>query len=153
MEGPTVYPHAGLEDWIRKNQLRPGRKKFIRIPVVVRFGDEHRLAVREAFLGVMKKKRTDEPLWLTLDDTRLGVSLMDHLQSKCPRERPRAIQSYPAMIYCHIWLEGTIEPSSDIPVMHYKKKKKNFIFVIRKVGECFDPQDFPASKLKIFVER
>ena len=89
-DGPAVADPAAVLAW-----LEAERGRRVQLPVRVRFDDEHRLAVAAATLG------PDAPgaLALKLDDTAMGIALIDQLRTRCP-----------AGPTCTVWLEGTWGP-------------------------------------------
>ncbi|MFZ5479774.1 MAG: hypothetical protein ACOZNI_23620 [Myxococcota bacterium] len=88
-DGPSVADPAALLAW-----LEAGKGRLVQLPVVVAFDDKHRLGVARAWVG------DDEVgLRLHLDDTAMGVALIDHLRRDCPKGPT-----------CAVWLEGTWGP-------------------------------------------
>jgi len=92
--GPGVDQPAELENWIQEVRAKPGEERLlVRIPVVA-FMDEHRLQISSAFLGVSAD--ASNHIALRLDDSALGISLIDRLRQRCPEDRRP----------CVIWVEG-----------------------------------------------
>ncbi|MDP2304938.1 MAG: hypothetical protein Q8P18_02810 [Pseudomonadota bacterium] len=86
-DGPAVADPAAVLTW-----LDAGRGRRVQLPVVVQFDDQHRLAVTGASIGA-------GGVPLKLDDTAMGIALIDQLRTLCPPG--------PA---CTVWLEGTWGP-------------------------------------------
>lgn len=91
-DGPAVDPAAPLLAW-----LSAGRGRVVQLPVTVAFDDEFRLGVARAWVGP-----ESGGLRLKLDDTAMGVSLLDRLRAACPPGPT-----------CRVWLEGTWGPLMD----------------------------------------
>jgi hypothetical protein len=135
-EGPTIQPASQLLSWLEKNARdEAGNRRIFRLPVVVRFEDEHRLALGPAYIGVSEASLGSDRVALALDDTGLKVSLLDQLNQRCTR---------PATV-CALWLEGYWGPlvqagsSSDPP-----DGDKTHPFAVLAVGELIDPTDVPS---------
>lgn len=88
-DGPFADDPAALLAWLQ------GRKGLVQLPVVVAFDDEHRLGIVRAWVGASEAAG----LKLKLDDTAMGVALLDHLRTACPPGPT-----------CEVWLEGTWGP-------------------------------------------
>lgn len=92
--GPNIGASDDLEKWAQRLGRKPaGKRRRVRIPVVVHF-DEHRLAWNRAFLSGSTKTRGG--LSLRLDDSALGISLLDRLREQCAADEPS----------CLVWVEG-----------------------------------------------
>lgn len=101
--GPSVHSSSLLLTWLAKNaKTAHGKRQRVRIPVVV-FFDDYRLDVSGAFLGVSPDDPND--IALVLDDSALGISLVERLRERCPADQPS----------CVIWVEGYWGPLVDIP--------------------------------------
>lgn len=75
--GPTLRPSARLLEWLhREAAAQPGQRRRFRLPVVVRINPRWELL--EAYIGV-DAAPGPEPIELSLDDTLMGVSLMDSI--------------------------------------------------------------------------
>ncbi len=81
--GPRITPTAELLAWLQ-TPAQPRRR--IRLPVVVEFDE---LGIRDCFVG-----DDDDRLAIRIDDTALGISLVDRLRGDHPGGR------------CVVWLEG-----------------------------------------------
>ena len=93
--GPPIQPPGPLLEWLGKVKDAPGPRKLLRLPVVVRFEDEYRLAFGDAVVGVSEAAFDDgQALHVKLDDTGMGVALLTTLKGLCPGAT------------CAVWLEG-----------------------------------------------
>lgn len=90
VDGPAIADSDALLAWLSANKGRT-----LQLPVVVAFDDEHRLAVKRASLGALQ---------LRLDDTSMGVGILDRLRAACP----------PGPLECAVWLEGRWGPVMEI---------------------------------------
>ena len=101
--GPSIHSSSALLAWLAKNEKQAnGMRRRVRIPVVV-FFDDYRLDVSGAFLGVSPDDPSD--IALDLDDSALGISLIERLRERCPADQPS----------CVIRVEGYWGPLVDIP--------------------------------------
>lgn len=91
-EGPPIADAAALLGW-----LEGTGKRRVRLPVVVAFEP---LGVRRAWVGNGGAEPPEGALLLKLDDTAMGVALLDHLRRACGE----------AAATCAVWLEGTWGP-------------------------------------------
>jgi hypothetical protein len=84
-----------LFDWIAKNaKASDGTRRRFRLPVIVSFTDSKGPAIRS---GVVRLSERDfDYVTFALDDTALGVPLIERLQERCPQTEGN----------CAIWLEG-----------------------------------------------
>jgi len=93
--GPPLSPAGPLLEWLEGVKAAAGPRKLLRLPVVVRFEDDYRLALSEAVVGVSEAAFDDaEALRLKLDDTGMGVSLLEAVKRLCTG------------LSCAVWLEG-----------------------------------------------
>lgn len=96
VSGSPIEPAENLLRWLNEESLTAdGQRRLLRLPVVVYFEDSYRLALGESFIGTSASKR-DNSLFLSLDDTSMGISLLSTLQDLCPESDS----------YCAVWLEG-----------------------------------------------
>jgi len=101
--GPDVDSPTEIAKWIQGVRSKPGDERpLVRIPVVA-FMDEHRLQISSAFLGVSPD--ASNHIALRLDDSALGISLVDRVRRHCPGD-PRS---------CVIWVEGYWGPLIGLP--------------------------------------
>ncbi|MSQ03712.1 MAG: hypothetical protein EXR71_17800 [Myxococcales bacterium] len=77
-DGP-VWSDPGVVAWLEGSQ-----RAMLRVPVVVQFGDEFRLGIGGAWLGDSDGNAPEGAVLLTLDDSQMGVALLDHLRKHCP---------------------------------------------------------------------
>jgi len=96
VDGPTIDPPAKLLEWLEKTAAaEPSRR--IRLPVVVRFTNQHRIGLDGGHIGVSAAV-TPDAIQVSLDDTAMGISLLDRVRGACPDEKETS---------CAVWLEGT----------------------------------------------
>jgi len=125
-DGPT------LDDPGLRGQLAASSGRLLRLPVVVEFDDEYRLAVRRAWLGTGAADPAPSALQLKLDDTSMGVSLLDSLRAACP-PGPR----------CAVLVDATWGPVlSGMPALPSVGPARDTVAVRRFVG--LQPVGTPA---------
>ncbi|MFN3200584.1 MAG: hypothetical protein ACE366_19450 [Bradymonadia bacterium] len=114
VDGPSIEPET-LKAWLEK-EVKPSQQ--IKLPIVITL---EVLGVRSAMVSG-DPSGASKGMPIKLDDSTMGISLMDHLRSKCPKDAK----------VCGIWIEGlwgglmaglSADPSSTL--------------VIRKVGDVF----------------
>lgn len=77
-DGP-VWSDPTILTW-----LEGSKRAMLRLPVVVEFSDEYRLGVGRAWLGDHDGNAPEAAVLLKLDDSQMGVALLDHLRKHCP---------------------------------------------------------------------
>src|SRR5262245_37358401 len=83
VEGPAIHPAGPLRDWLDKNaQTAAGRRQLFRLPVVIRFDDQHRLGISGAYVGVSEQDIGEDALALKLDDSGMGVDLLSQVRER-----------------------------------------------------------------------
>ncbi len=92
IDGPTL----DAPDLLAILGAPSGAHRALRLPVVVDFQDEHRLGIHAAWLGVLADAAPPGALLLRLDDSGLGIALLDQLRAACPPGRT-----------CAVWIECT----------------------------------------------
>lgn len=95
-DGPSIADPAALLAWL--DTTKAGRR-LVQLPVVVEFGP---LGVQRAWIGNVAGAPADGAAMLKLDDTAMGVPLLDHLRRVCPTPT------------CAVWLEGTWGPVMEV---------------------------------------
>lgn len=83
VDGAALSDDAALLAWLEASD-----GKALRLPVALTFDDEYRLAIQTAQVGGVALK---------LDDTAMGVGVLDQVRTLCPKGEPG----------CTVWLEGT----------------------------------------------
>lgn len=121
VNGPPIDPPEALLEWLETTASAEPRPR-IRLPVVVRFKDQHRLGLDGGHIGV-SPAATPAEIKVTLDDTAMGISLLDRVREACPA---------PTETSCAVWLEGT-----------WGGGPSHQIRVLRLVG--LNPPDPPAG--------
>ncbi len=122
--GHALTPASALKAWLEKNARQGDRRTRFKVPVVVRSKDGFALGYTEAFVGTSTAGAGGDKLSLALEDTALGISLLDRLRSKCPKGARS----------CAIWLEGHWGPL--VPAGPTGGTKSgSHPFAVRHVGE------------------
>ena len=86
--GPAILPAAAMLAWLEREGAASTRPR-LKVPVVVRFGDVHRLEIGDAWIGVDTGGPAPEnAVHLELDDTGLGIALIDTARKLCPAGQP-----------------------------------------------------------------
>lgn len=98
--GPALAPSKDLLAWLEAHKTTR-----IRLPVVIRFKDEYRMNWGAITIGTALGTPAADAIHLKLDDTRMGVGLMDRLVDEVPE----------ADAGCVRWLEGTWGAAMDGP--------------------------------------
>lgn len=124
--GSKIKPTKPLVEWLEKEA---GARRKVRLPVVIEFEDAHRLAVGRAFVGVTAADAESDPLFLHLDDTTLGISLMDRLRSRFPKD----------VLSAAFWIEGYW--GSPLPSDLLPSRGDRRPFTVRKLGERIGPNE------------
>lgn len=96
VDGPPIDPPAELLEWLEATAAAQPRKR-IRLPVVVRFGDAHRIRLDGGHIGV-SPAALPGAIQVALDDSAMGISLLDRVRDACPDQKQTV---------CAVWLEGT----------------------------------------------
>jgi hypothetical protein len=96
VDGPPIDPPDALLKWLETTASADPRPR-IRLPVVVRFRDQHRLGLDGGHIGV-SPAALPGVITVTLDDSAMGVSLLDRVRDACPDSNETV---------CPVWLEGT----------------------------------------------
>ena len=96
VDGPPIDPPAALLEWLEKTASAEPRPR-IRLPVVIRFRDAHRLGLDGGHIGVSPVV-TPDAIQVSLDDSSMGIALLDRVRDACPDEKETQ---------CAVWLEGT----------------------------------------------
>ncbi len=131
--GLALEPADRLLDWL-EDTIEPARAT-IRLPIVVRFEDEHRLGWGAVTVGT-----AGDALHVQLDDGALGEPLLDRLAADCPREAES----------CSLWMEGywgaLVEmPELDLPGHEPEGPKRHPFAVLKVLGPVSEGD--PAAAL------
>lgn len=89
VDGPA-YADPDVLAWLERSQ-----RAMLRVPVVVEFTDEYRLGVGRAWIGTTDADAGPDAIFLKLDDSQMGVALLEPLRQSCPPGRR-----------CAVWVEG-----------------------------------------------
>lgn len=96
VDGPTIEPPDKLLAWLDSTAAGEPRRR-VRLPVVVHFTSSHRIGLDGGHIGV-SPAIAPGAIRVSLDDTAMGVSLLDRVRDACPDEKQTD---------CAVWLEGT----------------------------------------------
>jgi hypothetical protein len=88
--GVALVPAADLVRWLAEQKRDIGKPVKLRLPVTLIFKDTNQLGIANATIG----SAADAPS-VKLDDSALGVGIMDRIHGKCP-----------GATTCAVWLEG-----------------------------------------------
>lgn len=88
--GPALTPSADLLSWLEGPVKSASPRKRLRIPVVVSFEDEFRFGWGPIFLGT-SPDGGDSAIHLSLDDTAMGVGLLDTLVDTVPKDQDSCV--------------------------------------------------------------
>ncbi|MEH2191291.1 MAG: hypothetical protein V7K98_01300 [Nostoc sp.] len=145
--GPAIKPSAQLLDWLNQEaNTASGSKRRLRLPVFIHFEDSYRLAIGDSFIGVSDVDRHNNPIFLSLDDTSMGVSLLTKVRDICPNSASS----------CGVWLEGywgalidfNLPGLSDLR----EEKAKKWPFTVLEVHGLITKQVGDNHEIKIFIE-
>ncbi len=135
--GPKIKPTPQLLEWLEKEA---GSRKRIRIPVVIQFQDSYRLAIGRAFVGVAEADAESDPLFLHLDDSTMGIALIDTVRFRFPKDAQSAA----------VWLEGHWGPA--LPAAFLPPRGDRKPFTLRSVGEIIDPGSLRSEDARALIE-
>lgn len=128
--GPPIQPTQSLLQWLNQ-EASPSRRR-VQLPVVIRFEDAYRLAIRSAAVGVSEGESSPGAISLRLDDSTMGMSLLSTLNYRLPK----TVDS------CVVWLEGlwgpaiqTSEPETSAPWPFTVTGVREFVDANAKSGE------------------
>jgi hypothetical protein len=96
VDGPPIEPPDQLLKWLETTASAEPRPR-IRLPVVVRFSNQHRIGLDGGHIGV-SPAALPGVISVTFDDTSMGISLLDRVRHACPEATETT---------CAVWLEGT----------------------------------------------
>ncbi len=145
--GPPIRPARILLDWLNGHgRSVQGNLVPLRIPVVVRFADANRLSIRDAFIGAPGSRPGEDTIFLFLDDTGLGISLLSRLQSLFPG----------GVTSCAVWLEGhwgrlVDLPGEPEPADVALGSDRRWPFAVLAPPEIVQSPSPPEQELTIFV--
>lgn len=142
--GPKIKPTRQLLDWLNKKaKMISGRRRRIRLPVVIRFEDSFRLSIRDAFVGVSGAYPNKDMLLLSLNDAALGIPLLSRLRDSCSTKRN----------WCAVWLEGLWGPLIELKQPEQEKEDlTEWLFSVLKVGKLVEKKLGHDKDVRIFIE-
>ena len=136
--GPTIDAKAGapaepLRAFFEANQkTAAGQRRLFRVPVALRFEDPSRLAIAAAFVGARLPAAGEDALALQLDDSALGVPLLEQVGRACPKDQPS----------CAVWLTGHWGALVDGPALPESPEAagpRRWPFAVVRVGAAVEP--------------
>lgn len=71
------------------------KRRLWRIPVIVELDGDWRRLIRSAYIGVVADLATEDRIYLSMEDSALGVSLAERMNQYCPNEH-----------VCRLWVAG-----------------------------------------------
>ena len=125
--GPASQPAAELRAWLSEQEARDP-KPMLRLPVVLSFAADTLPSIERAWIGVLPQAPEGAVL-LRLDDSALGVSLLDRARELCA----------PGATTCALWLDGT--PGSLLPLLLPAVPGAPPVFAVRGVHGLIAPGD------------
>ncbi|BAZ32202.1 hypothetical protein NIES4074_47040 [Cylindrospermum sp. NIES-4074] len=146
--GLTIQPSSVLLDWLN-NQVKTssGSRKQLRLPVVIHFQDSYRLAIGDAFVGTSDTDLNKDAIFLSLDDSAMGISLLSRLRNICPQTANT----------CAVWLEGYWGSLLELELSDFSLLGENqaeitkWPFAVLKVQELVK-QPEQGEEMRVFVE-
>ena len=144
VEGPPIHPSGKLLEWLNgSTRTASGARKLIRLPVVIRFADEYRLALGPAFIGASESQLGPDPVALALDDGGMGRSLLDTMRRRCPDDA----------LGCAVWLEGLWGPLVEAgPEAGQARRAGGWPFAVLRALQLVDGQAAAAADLRVLVQ-
>jgi|GEM_PF-1633688 len=147
LPGIPIKPRLDALAWLDDNNITLGDyRRYFKIPVTIRFENEYRLHIFQAVIGVHSSNFDNQVIYLSLDDSAMGISLIDHLRHNCEVSNQT----------CAVWLEGywgkLIEDLSQeiAEPTTLSLEQKKFPFAVRRFGGLISESDNPAI---IYVEK
>jgi hypothetical protein len=145
--GPAIKPSTQLLDWLNKEaKTASGSNKRLRLPVVIHFEDSYRLAIGNSFIGTSDADRDQNTIFLSLDDSSMGVSLLSKVTDICPKTTNS----------CALWLEGYWGSliNLNIPGLSELRedKGKKWPFTVREVHGLIQQEAGHNQEIKVFIE-
>lgn len=120
------------------NWLEEHKNSKLIIPVLISF-DEYKLKITEANIYPGSHSKIESSLSLQLQDSPMGISLLDNLMQICPKDQGDI---------CLVYLEGTWGPiSSPIQAIHDSSTSesatapKTWPFIVYKVRKDFSEEN------------
>lgn len=102
--GPPIQPTHELLHWLERNvKGADGKRRRLRLPVVVSLGEPYPLGLGRACVGISLESSNE--IALTLDDSALGISLLERVRTLCVDNG----------VSCALWLEGYWGPLLERP--------------------------------------
>ena len=143
----TIKPTIQLLSWLNEQgNTSAGLRKRLLLPVVIRFEDSHRLAISDAFIGVIDANTDKDTLFLSLDDTGMGISLLMKLRGICPKSATS----------CVVWLEGywgsLVELDGAEPPAPKKEEGIKWPFSVLQVHQFVAKQTELGEAVTVFIE-
>ena len=147
--GPPIKPSSQLLNWLNHEaQTASGSRKRLRLPVVIHFQDSYRLALGDSFIGTSDHNRDENTIFLSLDDTAMGVSLLSTLSHICPKTTNS----------CAVWIEGYWGSVIDLDLPELSALEQDqgedtkSSFSVLKVYEQIKEQPKQNEEVRVLIE-
>jgi len=106
VDGPSVEDGAAALAFLQQEARDPsGGRRMLRVPVAIRFDGPGKLMIDAAAIGVDHAALGVAALGVELDDSAMGVGLLDQLRSACERSATT----------CAVWLHVHWGPNLPMP--------------------------------------
>jgi hypothetical protein len=143
-----IKPFNTLLDWLNSTiQPTSYSRKKLRLPVVIYFQDSYRIAISNTFIGTSDKDRKKDTIFLSLDDSSMGISLLSQLRNICPKTTNS----------CSLEIEGywgsLIEfdlPNFSVTTQNQTDVRK-WPFTVLKIHKLIT-QPEPSQEIQVFIE-
>lgn len=134
--GPALRPASALLAWLEASAGNDdGGRRLFRLPVVVRFEDRYRLGLGAAHIAASASDLTPDAIALELDDTAMGIALLDQLRSRCPA----------GVDACAVWLDGYWGPLVTA-MAGGDRGEALWPFAVLELHGMIDPSDAPSAR-------
>ncbi len=136
--GPEITPSNELLNWLNSQAEKMGdKRKRMRLPVVIQLDPTYRDRVTEAYIGGESGTRSEDKIFLDLDDSGMSMGLIRQLKGLCNQEAST----------CGVWLEGYW---GSLLVEDSENDSENWPFAVLK---CMAMDEVPAEPLRVYIEK
>jgi hypothetical protein len=141
----TIKPYSTLLDWLN-NTTNAQPRKLLKIPVVITF-DSYRLGINNAFIGTSNADIEKDTIFLELDDSAMGISLLNRLRNICPKTSNT----------CAVWLVGYWGSLLDLDALNPPSSSENpeqitkWPFAVREIQELVK-QSEQGEQTRVFIQ-
>lgn len=138
--GPAINPSAQLLDWLNQEaEATSSLRKQVRLPVLISFKYSYGFAIGESFIGTSEADRDKNTIFLSLNDRRMNIPLLERLRHTCPTFTTS----------CVVWLDGYWGTTlSDLR----EQKGNKWPFAVVKVHGLVTEQAEPNQEITVFIE-